>query len=115
MEDFACVRVTVVSQAWLPSQKRPMAYDDLLQSLQAAPLRSILPQPTATMVEITPLPAAPERFAGQQLAHHFRWEVEHRQALENYGLWYAAIAQQNRQEMAVMAGDLDLLAWFRRR
>jgi hypothetical protein len=92
-----------------------MAYDDLLQSLQAAPLRSLLPQPAAVMVEIAPLPTAPERFAGQQLAHHFRWEVEQRQALEDYCLWYEAIAQQNRQEMAAMARDFDLLSWFRRR
>ena len=44
----------MLGSQWHPKpgslHRTPMAYDDLLQSLQAAPLRSILPQPAATMV-----------------------------------------------------------------
>jgi len=90
-----------------------MAYDDSLQSLQLSPLCSVLQQPQANLVELTSLPATPEIFAGQQLAHAFRWEIDQRQAFEDYCRWYAAIARQNQQEAASMANDIDIRAWFR--
>ena len=90
-----------------------MAYEDPLQSLQVSPLRSVLQQPQANLVELTSLPATPEIFAGQQLAHEFRWEIDQRQAFEDYCRWYEAIALQNQQEAASMANDLDVRSWFR--
>ena len=92
-----------------------MAYEDSLQSLQASPLQSVLIQPQADLVELASLPATPEIFAGQQLAHEFRWEIEQRQAFDDYCRWYEAIARQNQQEAAAMAKDFDLRSWLRRR
>ncbi len=90
-----------------------MAHDDPLQSLQASPLLSMLQQPAVNMVELASIPIAPEIFAGQQLAQQFRWEVDQRQAFDDYCRWYEAIALQNQQEMTSMANDLDVLSWFR--
>ena len=90
-----------------------MAYEDPLQSLQVSPLRSMLLQPQANLVELTALPATPDIFAGQQLAHEFRWELDQRQAFDDYCRWYEAIALQNQQEVASMANDIDIRSWFR--
>lgn len=92
-----------------------MAYDPL-QSLQASPFSSIVPVPLVNPIEQqVPRPALPELFAGQQLAHLFGRERDQRQMFDDYCAWYDAIAQQNRQELAAMGREPDLLAWLARR
>jgi hypothetical protein len=50
-----------------------------------------------------------------QAAQDFRLEVEYRTQLEAHCQWYYQTAQENRQALAQMQGELDILAWFSRR
>lgn len=47
-----------------------------------------------------------------QAAHEFRFEVEKRQAHEDYCQWYYKVAAQNQAELAAMQDDVDVFGWF---
>lgn len=48
----------------------------------------------------------------QQAAHEFRFEVEKRQAHEDYCQWYYRMVAQNQAELAAMKNDLNFYGWF---
>jgi hypothetical protein len=55
-----------------------------------------------------------EVFQAHQLTQEFREEVEYRQSFDHYCQWYAAISEQNRQELKKLQGDFNVLGWFYR-
>lgn len=48
----------------------------------------------------------------QQAAHEFRFEVEKRQAHEDYCQWYYRMAEQNRAELDAMQNDVNFYGRF---
>jgi hypothetical protein len=56
-----------------------------------------------------------EIFAVQQVTKNFYYEVQARDEFKRYCEWYYITAQQNRQELEKMRGELNIFAWFRRR
>ena len=60
-------------------------------------------------------PPAAEIFASYQMAYEFRREAEYRQELKNYCEWYYTTAQNNRQELKKMRGDINIFGWLNRR
>lgn len=60
-------------------------------------------------------PAQLDILKGYQASSKFYREVEYRQEFERHCQWYQQIAQQHRQELQKMRGDINLLSWFRRR
>lgn len=64
------------------------------------------------------LPAAPpqvqEGFATYQTTHKFYHEVKTRSEFKRYCEWYDITAEQHRQELKKMRGELNILQWFRR-
>lgn len=48
-----------------------------------------------------------------QLAQDFRLEVAYREQLEQHHLWYNETCKQHQQELAAMADEVNILAWFR--
>lgn len=48
----------------------------------------------------------------QQAAQEFRFEVERRQAHEDYCQWYYRVAAQNQAELAAMENDVNFYGWF---
>ncbi|MEB3275122.1 MAG: hypothetical protein ACO4AI_11895 [Prochlorothrix sp.] len=57
-------------------------------------------------------PPADDAIAHHFLAHEFRQEVEHREAIEAYYTWYQAIADQNRRDLAAMRQEPNFFRWF---
>ena len=69
------------------------------------------------MFQYLPLNSAEVRSAddlleAQQAAQEFRFEVEKRQAHEDYCQWYYKVAAQNQAELAAMQNDVDFYGWF---
>ncbi|PSN19544.1 hypothetical protein C7271_06800 [filamentous cyanobacterium CCP5] len=58
-------------------------------------------------------PEAADILVVHQLAQDFRLEMDHRERLEQYHLWYCQVCQQHQQELEAMAAETNLLAWFR--
>ena len=56
--------------------------------------------------------SAEDTLAGYQAAHEFKFEVEKRQAHEDYCQWYYKIAAQNQAELAAMQNDVNFYGWF---
>lgn len=48
-----------------------------------------------------------------QLAQDFRLEMAYREQLEHHHRWYCHVSQQHQQELAMMAEEVNILAWFR--
>lgn len=61
-----------------------------------------------------PQPEVEEIFEVYQATHEFYREAEQREALEQYCQWYYQMAEQHRQELEHMRGDVNLLGWFYR-
>lgn len=59
-------------------------------------------------------PVIPEPLQGHQLTQAFNREVRQREAFEQYCQWYAATAQQHRDELHRLRNEFNLLRWFRR-
>ena len=53
-----------------------------------------------------------EIFAIHQVTRQFYHEVKHRQELKDYCDWYYSVAETNRQELAKMQNDINILGWF---
>jgi hypothetical protein len=64
------------------------------------------------------LPALPptveEGFEVYQTTKQFYHEVQSRLEFERYCEWYAVTAEQNRQDLQKMRGEVNILRWFRR-
>jgi len=66
-------------------------------------------RPWATRQEVI------EYLALHQAAQDFRLEVEHRAQVDAYCQWYYQVAEENRETLTRMQGELNVLAWFSRR
>ena len=55
-----------------------------------------------------------ETFATYQTTHQFYHEVHSRSEFQRYCEWYHTTAEQNRQELKKMRGELNIFQWFRR-
>jgi hypothetical protein len=55
-----------------------------------------------------------EAFAAHQTTHQFYHEVQTRSEFRRYCAWYYMTAEENRQELNKMRGELNILQWFRR-
>ncbi|WP_414527136.1 hypothetical protein [Nodularia chucula] len=55
-----------------------------------------------------------EGFANYQITQEFYREVYTRSEFENYCRWYEITAEQNRQDLEKMRGELNIFQWFRR-
>jgi uncharacterized protein (DUF4415 family) len=66
---------------------------------------------------IVPVPYQPDAKIrdANHLTREFREEVSYRQSFEQYCNWYAASAEQNRQEHQKLQSDFNVLGWFYRR
>jgi hypothetical protein len=64
------------------------------------------------------LPALPPQvedgFAEYQTTKQFYHEVQTRLEFERYCEWYSVTAEQNRQDLKKMRGEVNILRWFRR-
>lgn len=69
-------------------------------------------------VQINPIfpeiPKAADIFANQQLATEFRQEVQYRDNLQQYCLWYRETAKKHHQEIQAMKKDINIFRWFLR-
>ncbi|WP_341524821.1 hypothetical protein WKK05_19570 [Nostoc sp. UHCC 0302] len=63
----------------------------------------------------SPQPEVEESFAAYQTTHQFYQEVQTRLELQRYCEWYYETAEQHRQELKRMRGELNIFRWFRRR
>lgn len=65
------------------------------------------------------LPLSPsevqEVLGSYQITNQFYREVYHRSEFQRYCQWYYRIAQEHRQDLNKMRGELNILQWFRRR
>lgn len=68
-------------------------------------LQHIIPTP--------PSPATQETFAAIASTREFYQEVKSRNQMNVYCAWYHTTAQQHRQELKQMRGELNILRWFR--
>ncbi len=59
-------------------------------------------------------PQVDETFAAYHTTHQFYHEVQTRSEFQRYCEWYYVTAEQNRQELKKMRGELNILQWFRR-
>lgn len=59
-----------------------------------------------------PQPEVEEIFQVYKVTHEFYREAEQRDELEQYCQWYYQTAEQHRQELENMRGDINLLGWF---
>jgi hypothetical protein len=62
----------------------------------------------------SPQPQVEEAFATYQTTHQFYHEVQSRSEFQRYCEWYYTTAEQNRQELKRMRGELNIFQWFRR-
>lgn len=63
-------------------------------------------------------PASPSQLdflAEYQVSYEFHREVQYRQEFDRHCRWYEQTAQQHRQELQKMRGDINILSWFHRR
>ncbi len=58
------------------------------------------------------LPEVEETFASYQTTHQFYHEVQVRAEFKQYCEWYYTTAEQNRQELERMRGELNIMQWF---
>ena len=56
-----------------------------------------------------------ESIAVSETTYRFYREVEVRSEFKRYCEWYSSTAQNNRQELKKMRGELNIFQWFRRR
>jgi hypothetical protein len=63
----------------------------------------------------SPQPQAEETFAVYQTTHQFYQEVQARSEFKEYCEWYYMTAENHRQELEKMRGELNIFRWFRRR
>lgn len=66
---------------------------------------------------IVPLPQSEveENLAAYQTTREFHSEVETRLEFQRYCDWYYITAENHRQELARMRGELNIFQWFRRK
>ncbi|PMB23219.1 hypothetical protein [Fischerella thermalis] len=62
-----------------------------------------------------PQPQIEEGFAVYQTTHQFYHEVKTRADYQEYCEWYYAIAEQHRQDLKKMRGELNIMQFFVRR
>ena len=62
-----------------------------------------------------PQPEIEATFAAYHATRQFYSEVQARSEMKRYCEWYYTISERHRQELQQMRGDLNILAWFRRR
>lgn len=55
-----------------------------------------------------------EGFSNYQITHQFYHEVHTRSEFQRHCEWYYATAEQHRQDLKKMRGELNILQWFRR-
>jgi hypothetical protein len=60
-------------------------------------------------------PEVDESFATYQATHHFYHEIQVRLEFKRYCEWYCTTAEQNRQDLEKMRGELNIFGWFFRR
>jgi hypothetical protein len=65
------------------------------------------------IVPTSPSPIVQETFAATSSTSDFYREVQSREAMRAYCAWYLTTAQQHRQELEQMRGELNILRWFR--
>ncbi len=53
-------------------------------------------------------------FTNYQITYQFYQEVHTRLELQRHREWYYATAEQHRQDLKKMRGELNILQWFRR-
>jgi hypothetical protein len=63
----------------------------------------------------SPQPQVEKAFAAYQTTHQFYHEVRLRSEFQRHCEWYYTTAEQNRQELKRMRGELNIFQWFRRR
>lgn len=63
----------------------------------------------------SPQPQVEETFAVHQTTHQFYQEVRVRSEFKDYCDWYRTTAENHRQELERMRGELNIFRWFRRR
>jgi hypothetical protein len=61
-----------------------------------------------------PQPQAEEQFAVYQTSHQFYYEVQKRSEFQRHCEWYYVTAEENRQQLKRMRGELNIMQWFRR-
>ncbi|MBD2250208.1 hypothetical protein [Nostoc parmelioides] len=61
-----------------------------------------------------PQPQAEDTFAAYQTTHQFYYEVQKRSEFQRHCEWYRTTAEQHRQELEKMRGEVNILSWFRR-
>ncbi|AFY45971.1 hypothetical protein Nos7524_0044 [Nostoc sp. PCC 7524] len=59
-------------------------------------------------------PQVEEGFATYQTTKQFYYEVQTRLEFQSYCEWYYLTAEQHRQELKKMRGELNIFRWFRR-
>ena len=69
------------------------------------------------VTHIVPLqqPEVEENLAAYQATREFYSEVEDRLEFQRYCEWYQITAENHRQELEKMRGELNIFQWFRRR
>ncbi|MDB9373773.1 hypothetical protein [Nodularia sphaerocarpa] len=55
-----------------------------------------------------------EGFANYHTTQEFYQEVHTRSEFDNYCQWYEITAEQHRQDLEKMRGELNIFQWFRR-
>ncbi len=70
-------------------------------------LHRIIPSGSSQIIE--------ETIAVNQTTREFHREVEVRSEFKRYCEWYYCTAENNRQELKKMRGELNIFQWFRRR
>ncbi|MBW4555766.1 MAG: hypothetical protein KME59_07485 [Trichormus sp. ATA11-4-KO1] len=59
-------------------------------------------------------PEVEESFGSYQTTHQFYQEVHTRSEFQRHCEWYYITAEQHRQDVKKMRGELNILQWFRR-
>lgn len=54
----------------------------------------------------------PEIIELYRTTQEFYDEVQYREELDRYSLWYQSTAEQNRREYTKLRGDFNLFGWF---
>ena len=69
------------------------------------------------LTHILPLlqPEVEENLTAHEATREFYSEVEARLEFQRYCEWYYVTAENHRQELARMRGELNIFQWFRRR
>ena len=74
----------------------------------------MMPQEFRRILPLTQ-PEIQATFAAYQTTSQFYREVQRREALSLYCDWYYKTAARHHQELQQMRGELNIMAWFRRR